>query len=57
MKIAAIEKKLVHKLIEECTEINNEVKLASISCTLYIVLLSIVFTINVGLGTYFVYYK
>ena len=62
-------KKLVDKLVEECTETNNEVKLAKItlaenenkhkrsSCTLYIVLFSIVFTINVGIGTYFVYYK
>ena len=62
-------KKLVDKLIEECTETNNEVKLAKItlaenenkhkrsSCTLYIVLFSIIFTINVGIGTYFVYYK
>ena len=62
-------KKLVEKLVEECTETNNEVKLAKItlsenenkhkrsSCPLYIVLFSIVFTINVGIGTYFVYYK
>ena len=27
------------------------------SCILYIVLFSIIFTINVGIGTYFVYYK
>ena len=62
-------KKLIEKLFEECTETNNEVKLAKItlaenenkhkrsSCTLYIVLFSIIFTINVGIGTYFVYYK
>ena len=62
-------KKLVDKLVEECTETNNEVKLAKITlaenenkykcscCTLYIVLSSIVFTINAGTGTYFVYYK
>ena len=62
-------KKLVDKPVEECTETNNEVKLAKItlaenenkhkpsSCTLYIVLFSIVFTINLGIGTYFVYYK
>ena len=62
-------KKLVDKLTEECTETNNEVNLAKItlcesenkhkrsSCTLYIVLFSIVFTINVAIGTYFVYYK
>ena len=52
-------KKLVDKLVEECTETNNEVKLAKItlaenenkykcsSCTLYIELFSIIFTINV----------
>ena len=62
-------KKLVDKLVEECTENVEEVKLAKItstenknkhkcsSCTLYIVLFSIIFTINVGIGTYFVYYK
>ena len=62
-------KKLVDKLFEECTETNNEVKLAKItlcenenkhkrsSCKLYIVSFSMVFTINVGIGTYFVYYK
>ena len=62
-------KKLVDKLVEEFTETNDEVKLAKItlaengnkhkcsSCTLYIVLFSIVFTINIEIGTYFVYYK
>ena len=69
MKIVSVEKKLVDKLVEECTETNNEVKLAKItlaenenkykcsSCTLYIVLFWILFTINVGIGTYFVCYK
>ena len=59
-------KKLVHKLVEECTETNNEVKLAKTtlsenenkhkrsSFTLYIMLFAILFTINVGIGTYFV---
>ena len=56
---------LVDKLVEECTETNNEVKIAECksvenihkrsSCTLYIVLFSIVFTIDIGIGTYFVY--
>ena len=51
------------QLVEECTE---EAKIAEItltknvhkssSCTLYIVLFSIIFTINIGIGTYFVYY-
>ena len=27
------------------------------SCTIYAVLFSIMFTINIGIGTYFVYYK
>ena len=62
-------KKLVDKLVEECTENAEEVKLSKIalaenenkckcsSCTLYIMLFLIIFTINVGTGTYFVYYK
>ena len=62
-------KKLVDKRVEECTETINEVKLAKItlsenknkykcsSCTVHIVLFSIVFTIDVGIGTYFIYYK
>ena len=62
-------KKLVDKLVQECTENVEEVKLAKItqvenknkykcsSCTLYIVLFSITFTINFWIGTYFVYYK
>ena len=69
MKIVSVEKKLVDGLVEECTETNNEVKLARITlaenenkhkrscCTLYTVLFSIIFTVNVGIGTYFVYYK
>ena len=58
-------KKLVDKLAEECTENIDEVKIASenrhkkkcSSCTLYIVLFSIIFTINIGIVAYFVYYK
>ena len=61
-------KKLVDKLIEECTETVEEVKIAQItlaqdknkhkysSCTLYIVSFSILVTINAGIGTYFVYF-
>ena len=61
-------KKLVDKLVEECTENVEEVKLAKItlaenesrhkcsSCTQYIVLFSIIFTVNVGIGTYFIYF-
>ena len=59
---------MVDKLIEECTETVKKVKIAKItsaenenkhkhsSCTLYIVLFSILFTINVGIATYFVYF-
>ena len=63
-------KKIVDKLVEECPDNVEEVKLAPIklaeegknkdkcsSFTLYIVLFSILFTINARVGTYFVYYK
>ena len=58
-------KRLADKLTEECTENieetrlgeltsdKNENKLKCSSCTLYIVLFSIFFTINVGIGSYF----
>ena len=58
-------KKLVDKLVEECTENVEEVKIAKItlaeeenrhkysSCTLYIVLFSVIFTVNVGICNYF----
>ena len=50
-------KKLVEKLVEECTETIEEVKIANknehqnkcSSCILYIVLFSIFFTINIGI--------
>ena len=60
-------KKLVDKLVEECAETVEEVKLDKItlaknenkhkcsSCTLHIVLFSILLTINVGIGIYFIY--
>ena len=60
-------KKIVDQLVEECTETVEEVKLAKIalaenenrykcsSCTLYIVLMIVIFTIYAGIGTYFVY--
>ena len=69
MKIVIVEKNVVDKQVEECTETNNQVKLDNItlsenenkykcsSCTLYIVLFSIVFLIKVGISTYFVYHK
>ena len=57
-------KRLVDKLIEECNEnIDEEVKILDksedkcSSCILYIVLFSILFTINIGIATYFIYYK
>ena len=61
-------KELVDKLVDECAETVEEVELAKItlaenenkykcsSCTLYIVLFSIFFTINVGIGSYFLYF-
>ena len=62
-------KKLVDKLIDECSETVEEVKQAKItlaknensykcsSCTVYIVLMIVVFTIFAGITTYFVYYN
>ena len=67
MKTVNAGKKLVDKLVEECTENVKEEKITEItlcesknkhkcnSCTLYIVLFSIVFTIKIRIGTYFVY--
>ena len=50
--------------LDECdANTDEEVKIVSESknkcnsCILYIVLFSIFFTINVGIGAYFVYYK
>ena len=60
-------KRLVNKLVQECTKNSEEVKLAKItlsedenkhkcsSCTICNVLFSIIFTISIGIGTYFVY--
>ena len=62
-------KKLGDKVIEECTEAVEEVKLAKInlaenensykcsSCTVYIVLMIVVFIIFTGISAYFVYYN
>ena len=51
-------------MVDECNEtVDEEVKILDNnenkcnSCILYIVLFSIFFTINVGIGAYFVYYK
>ena len=54
---------MVNKLGDECDENIDEVKISSESknkfnsCILHIVLFSIFFIINVGIGAYFVYYK
>ena len=57
---------MVNKLVEECNETIDKVKLTKItldeneknykcnSCTVHIVVFSIFFIINVGIGTYFV---
>ena len=62
-----MQKKLVDKLIDECTETIEEVKLAKItfaenenenkysSCTVYIVLMIVIFTSFTGITIYFVY--
>ena len=62
-------KKLIDPLIEECTENNDETKLVNItlaenennyehsSCKVYIVLMTVVFTIFTGITIYFVYYN
>ena len=58
-----------NKLVDQCNETIDEVKLTKIthtenensykhnSCTVYIVLFSIFFIINVRIDTYFVYYE
>ena len=64
MKTLSAEKKIANKLIEECTETIEEVKLAQITlsedknqrkCMLYMVLFSIVLTIDIGIVSCFVY--
>ena len=64
-----MQKKLVDKLIDECTETIEEVKLAEItifenenenkysSCKVYIALVIVLFTIFTGITIYFVYYN
>ena len=63
-----MQKDLLDKLTKECTKNVEEVKLAKITstedenkhkcsfCTLHIILVLILFTINFGIGTYFVYF-
>ena len=62
-------KRLTEKLVEDCNETADEVKLTKItlaenenkykcnSCILYTVLFSIFLTFDVVIGAYFVYYK
>ena len=62
-------KKLIDKLVDECTETVEEVKIARItyaedkseniysSCTVYIVLMKLFFTIFTGITIFFVYYN
>ena len=64
-----MQKKLTDKLIDECTETIEEMKLANItftenknnyecsSCIVYIVLMSIAFIIFTGITVYLVYYN
>ena len=63
-----MQEKIVDKLVEECSENIDEVKIAGTvlfecrnkcksSCPIYVVLIAIVFTIIIGFGTYFIYYK
>ena len=57
-------KKLFHKLIEKCAKSIDEVRINEItqaenkcsSCTLYIVLFSIFFTISIGIAIHFAYF-
>ena len=67
MKTVRAKNKIVNKLVEECTETVEEMKLTKVtsaenesvgkcsSCTLCIVLFSIIFTVNIGIATYFAY--
>ena len=50
------ETRLVEKTFTELQSAKNENKLKCSSCTLCIVLFSILLTINVGISTYFVYF-
>ena len=60
-------KRLRDKLVEECNENINQLKIAEVSltenmhkcssCILYIALFSMIYTIKVGISTFFVYYK
>ena len=60
-------KRLVDTLADDCTETDDQVKMVKIilaeyeneykcSCLLYIVLFSVLLTINIGISTVFVYF-
>ena len=66
MKIVGLAKKIVDKLVEECTENIDEAKITRMalfehknecvcSYTICVVLAVIVLTISIGIGAYFVY--
>ena len=69
MEIVNAKKKIVDKLIDECTETIEEVNLAKItltenenenkysSCRVYIVFMIVVFTIFIRITIYFIYYN
>ena len=61
-------KRQIDKLVKECSKNTDEVKMARItlpedenkcesSCTIYVVLIAIIFTISIVIGTYFIYYS
>ena len=61
-------KKLVDKLVEESTENIDEIEIAGMTlfergndcktlCIIYVVFIVIVFTISIGISTYFIYYN
>ena len=54
-KLAKTTSAELHPMELHSTENENKHKWSS--CTLYIVLFSIIFTINIGIATYFVYHK
>ena len=70
-EVGQCKKRLIDKLVEECSEIIDEVKIAKIlfmdstddehkctsSCTIYVILIVIFFTICIEISTYFIYYK
>ena len=59
-----MQKKLIDPLIEECTENDDKTKLVNItvenknsSCKVYIIFMTIAFTVLTGITIYLVYYN